>query len=150
MGKKILFIDDEAIVVTSIEKLLKKVGYSVGTAWSGREALERIRQEDFNLIICDVRMPEVNGIETVKRIRAYLRQNGKPPVPEIMVTGYASRENFKKAQELTVADYIYKPFDIKELLTSIQVTLLARAQKGKDQRRSPIAYFPASASTTTI
>ena len=142
MGKKILFIDDEVIVVKSIEKLLEKAGYSVGVAYSGREALARIEREDFNLIIADVRMPDVNGIETVKRIRSYLRQNGKPPVPEILITGYVSKENFEKAQELNIADYIYKPFDIKELLITINLNLLASAQKRGSQYRASVPHFP--------
>ena len=65
-------------------------------------------------------MPDINGIEIVKKIIEYLKQNGKQPVPEVLITGYASKENLEEAEKLNVADYIYKPFHIKDFLGTIE------------------------------
>ena len=123
MAKKILVIDDEGLVTTSLKQLLKKSGYDVDVANSGHVALEKVKANDFDLIVSDIRMPDINGVETVKKIREYLRQGGKPTVPEILITGYASKENLEEAQRLKVADYIYKPFNIKEFLDVVKKNL---------------------------
>ncbi len=120
MGKKILVIDDEKLVVESLKKLLKREGYEVNIAKNGAEAMEQIKESDFDLIVSDIRMPDINGIEIVKKIREYLKQNGKSSVPEILITGYASEENMEEAEKLNVADYIHKPFNIKDFLDVIK------------------------------
>ncbi len=120
MGKKILVIDDEKLVVESLKKLLKREGYDTNIAKNGTEAMARIEESDFDLIVSDIRMPDINGIEIVKKIREYLKQNGKQPVPEILITGYVSKENLDEAEKLNVADYIYKPFNIKDFLDVIK------------------------------
>lgn len=121
--KKILVIDDEELVIESLKRLLKKDGYDVSIAKNGKEALERVKETNFDLIVTDIRMPEMDGVEIVKNIRAYLKQKGGKLIPEILITGYASEENLKKAQEMAVADYIYKPFDIKDFLSVIKRNL---------------------------
>ena len=123
MAKNILVIDDEELVTESLKRLLKKEGYSVIIAASGKEAMEYVSKSDFDLIVSDVRMPEVDGVEIVKNIREYLKQNGKKTIPEILITGYSSEESLKQAQELKVADYIYKPFDIKQFLEVVKKNL---------------------------
>ena len=123
MGKKILVIDDEGLVTTSLKLLLKKSGYDVDVASDGHTAMDKVKENDFDLIISDIRMPNINGVEVVKKIREYLRQAGKSPVPEILITGYASKENLEEAQRLKVADYIYKPFNIKEFLDVVKKNL---------------------------
>ena len=123
MAKKILVIDDEGLVTASLKQLLKKSGYDVDVAHNGNAAMEKIRESDFDLIISDIRMPGINGVEVVKQIRRYLQQAGKPAVPEVLITGYANKENLEEAQRLKVADYIYKPFNIKEFLEIVKKNL---------------------------
>lgn len=120
MAKNILIIDDEELVTQSLKLLLKKEGYNTEIAKSGKEALEKIKGADFNLIISDVRMPGLDGIETIKRIRAYLEKKGKSPVPEVLITGYADMEKYVIAKELEASDYLYKPFDNNEFLRIIK------------------------------
>lgn len=120
MGKRILIIDDEKLVVESLKKLLKREGYDASIAKNGTEAMEQIQEGDYDLIVSDIRMPDINGIEIVKKIREHLKQNGKQPVPEILITGYASKENLQEAEKLNVADYIYKPFNIKDFLDVVK------------------------------
>ncbi len=123
MPKKILVIDDEAMVTESVKKLLKKSGYEVEIAHSGAEAIKKIKDANFNLIISDIRMPGEDGIEIIKNIRSYLRENKRDLIPEILITGYASQDKYKSAIELKVRAYLNKPFDIKELLEKIKEIL---------------------------
>ena len=123
MGKNILVIDDDRIVVKSLQKLLEKAGYSVVITQSGEDALEKIKDHNFHLIVCDIRMPQMDGIETIKAIRKYLAEQGKKGIPEIIITGYADKERYESAVGLKVADYLYKPFDTTEFLEVIQRNL---------------------------
>ena len=123
MSKNILVIDDEEMVTLSMKKLLKKSGYEVDTSNSGTDAMKKIKESDFDLIISDIRMPGEDGIEIVKKIRAYLLDNKKEGIPEILITGYASEDKYKSAVELQVRAYINKPFDITELLQTVKEIL---------------------------
>ena len=125
MPKSILIIEDEQLITKSLSRLLKKEGYNVVITNSGREALKKIKEQDFDLVVSDIRMPDLDGIETIKEIRKYLATNHKPAIPEILITGYADEEKYKEALELKVADYIYKPFDIKDFLEAVKKNIHA-------------------------
>ena len=121
--KKILIIDDEEIVTKSIKKLLVKNKFEVQTANSGHEALEMAKKEKFDLIIADIRMPGINGVDTIKNIYKILEKKNKEITPAIFITGYVNEEIEKSAQELKPVAYIYKPFDISELVEKIKQIL---------------------------
>ena len=123
MGKNILIIDDEALITKSLRKLLAREAYEVTIAQSGEEALDKVKKQKVDLIICDVRMPQMDGVETIKAIRDYLKSEGKKTVPEILITGYADEQKYKSAVDLKVADYIYKPFETEELLEIVKRNL---------------------------
>lgn len=116
MARSILLIDDDKLVLMTLKRLLTREGYKVVTALSGTGALRRIEESDFDLIMSDIKMPNLDGIETVKKIREYLAQKGKKPIPEIFITGYAKEDIYQQALELNAAGYIEKPFDMKALL----------------------------------
>lgn len=116
MPKNILIIDDDKLITVTLRRLLTREGYNVSTALSGIKALALIEKSDFDLIMSDVKMPEMDGIETVKKIREYLAQNHKKPIPEIFITAYAKEEIYQQAFQLNAAGYIEKPFDLKALL----------------------------------
>lgn len=123
MEKNILIIDDEELVNKSLQRLLKKEGYNAVVAQSGEEAIEKAKTLNLALIVSDIRMPQLDGIETIKKIRKVNQELGKEPVPEILITGFADEASYKNALELKVADYIYKPFDTKEFLDTIKRNL---------------------------
>lgn len=120
MGKNILIVDDEELITKSLVKFLGREGYGVTIANTGEEALRVIDGADFDLIISDVRMPGMDGVETIVRIRARLKELGKIPVPEILITGYADKSKYDTAMRLKVAEYVYKPFDTKEFLRTVK------------------------------
>lgn len=120
MAKNILLIDDDELVTGSLRLLLKSEGYNVTVAGSGRQALEKVKDADFDLIISDVRMPGLDGIETIKRMRNYLKDANKNPIPEILITGYADQEKYAESAALNVKNYLYKPFDNGDLLRAVK------------------------------
>lgn len=115
MAKRILVIDDEELIVRSLKKLLEKNGFDVFIAKNGQDALAMAEEEDFDLIIADVRMPGINGVETV--------QSMPKKIPTIFITGYADEEIKRRAKTLKPIAYIYKPFDIEELVDKVKEVL---------------------------
>ena len=120
MSKRILLVDDEELVIRSVGKLLQKQGYEVLMASSGEEAIRLVKTEAIDLVVLDVRMPQMNGIEVVKNIRQYQKTIGKKAIPEILITGYADEAMMREAEMLSVADCLYKPFDVRDFLTCVK------------------------------
>lgn len=120
MPKKILVIDDEEIIIKSLSRLLEKNGYEVFVAKNGQDAIIMAEEEDFDLILADIRMPGMNGVEVVKNIYKKITEKGQRKIPAIFITGYADEAIEKKVKTLTPAAYIYKPFDITDILDKIK------------------------------
>lgn len=123
MAKKILLVDDEELVIRSIGKLLQKQGYEVFMSGSGEEAIRLVQKETIDLVVFDVRMPQMTGIEAVKAIRRHQKKAGKKSIPEILITGYADESMMREAEELKVADCLYKPFDARDFLNCVNKNL---------------------------
>ncbi|MFH1458134.1 MAG: response regulator [Candidatus Omnitrophota bacterium] len=122
-AKTVLLIDDDTIVLRSLSKFLEHHGYNLEVAESGEEALENIKKRNFDLIITDIRMPGLNGIETIKRIREFNHKNKRPVAGEVIITGYADPEAERQAERLGITDFIYKPFATKQFLEAIESKL---------------------------
>ena len=120
MIKKILVIDDEEIIIRSLSKLLEKNGYKVFVAKNGQDAIVMSEEEDFDLILADIRMPGINGVEAVERIYEMMPKKRIKRIPAIFITGYADEINEKRAKNLDPIAYIYKPFDMGDLLDKIK------------------------------
>jgi len=118
MNKNILVVDDDQLVLNSLERLFKKSGYGVACASNGKEALERIEAQDFDLVIIDIRMPDLDGVETVKQIKEIRKREAKPEIPVIFVTGYADVGANEKAGQL--GEVVMKPFDLEEFLGRVK------------------------------
>ncbi|UCC94583.1 MAG: beta-ketoacyl-ACP synthase II [Candidatus Omnitrophota bacterium] len=117
MPKRILVVDDDLLVLKSLTRLFNKEGYHVATAKSGKEALEKVEKEDFDLVVVDIRMPELDGIETTRRIKECCRKKSAPEVPVIFITGYSDIEAHTKAKEL--GEVVLKPFDLEKFLSLV-------------------------------
>ena len=120
---KILIVDDEALVTRSIKRLLNKKGYEVFMAKNGMEAIEEVKKEEFDLIISDVRMPGIDGVEMIKNIRNYLKDSNKKHIPEILISGYADENKYEEAVNLGVKEYLFKPFDTRIFLEAVEKIL---------------------------
>ncbi len=111
----VLIVDDEQDFLDTLSKRLTKRRLHVVCASSGPEALEKLAQEAFDVVVLDVRMPHMSGIETLGEIK---KLNPSPEV--IMLTGHADLEVAVQGMELGAFDYLMKPADIDELLYKIQ------------------------------
>jgi len=107
---KVLIVDDDSSIRNMLTIVLKKAGYDVTSSENGYIALDKLAKENFDLIISDIKMPGINGIELLKRIKA-----AHPEIPVIMITAYASANDAVEAMKLGAEDYITKPFNIDEL-----------------------------------
>lgn len=116
MNCKILLVDDEKTMVKYLSRRLIKRGFDVSVAYSGLSALEEIKKIDFDLVLLDVLMPEMDGIETLKEIKKI-----KPETEVIMLTGHASVEVGIEGMKSGAFNYIMKPFDPDELVKEINL-----------------------------
>ena len=123
MAKRILIVDDEELIIKTLTRLLEKEKYEVLVVKSGQDALAMVEEENFDLIIADIRMPGINGVETVKGIHDILQAKKIEKTPVIFITGYADENIEREAKTLMPVDYIYKPFDISDLLNKIKGVL---------------------------
>lgn len=114
--KNVLVVDDDKLVLKSIAAFLNTCGYNVDSAGSGEEALEKVKSKSFDLIIADVRMAGLDGIETIEKIREFCNKSKKTPPQEIIITGYMDTEAEQRANKLGITDYIYKPFAVTDFI----------------------------------
>jgi YesN/AraC family two-component response regulator len=97
----------------------------VQVAKNGMEAINAIKKSDYNLIICDVRMPDIDGIETINKLREILKETGRESIPEVIITGYADLDKYEQGLNLEVNAFLYKPFDNEEVLKVIEENIRA-------------------------
>jgi ActR/RegA family two-component response regulator len=109
-GHKVLVIDDEVAVNNNIRKILGKKKYTVDQATTKEEALDKIQAGDFSLVLLDLRIPGVKGLELLAAIREH-----QPTARVIIITGYASIETAKEAARMGAMDYLPKPFTPNEI-----------------------------------
>ncbi|NGT78325.1 response regulator transcription factor [Clostridium perfringens] len=128
-NKKVLIVDDEEHIRELIKFNLKKEGYDIEVAVNGTEALNIIREIKFDLILLDLMLPEIDGLEVCKEIR---RNEETSDIPVMMIT--AKGEEFDKVLglELGADDYITKPFSIRELMARVKA-LLRRSNVKKEE-----------------
>ncbi len=110
MNKKILVVDDELSMREFLEILLKEEGYHVHTANDGKMAAQKIKEDDYHLVITDIQMPGMNGLDVLKEVKKV-----SPATEVIMMTAYASAESAVEAMKQGAYDYITKPFKIDEI-----------------------------------
>jgi DNA-binding NtrC family response regulator len=116
--KKILVIDDEEIVRTSCNRTLTPEGYEVRLARNGVEGLKILEGETFDLVLTDLKMPDVDGIEVLRKIK-----EGRPEIEVIIITGYQTVDTAVKAIKLGAFDYIEKPFTPDGLIAAVAKAL---------------------------
>jgi DNA-binding NtrC family response regulator len=118
MEKKILVVDDEALIRDFLSEALNRAGYAADLASTGEEALEKIREREYDVVLTDVRMPNMDGMELLKNVKAYL-----PDAEVVIMTAYATHENAFEAGKLGAIDYIRKPFGPGEIEAKVKRAL---------------------------
>jgi len=102
---RILVLDDDPIVTLSCKRILGAEGYSISTVEKGEDALNKLAKEDFDLLISDVRLPDINGMEVLKESRVL-----KPKTDVVIITGYPTLDDARESTKLGASEYIEKPF----------------------------------------
>lgn len=113
--KKILVIDDEKRMADSLQELLSNCDYIVDVAYSGSEAIEKLKRDKFHVVITDIRMTDIDGFDVMGYISSHT-----PNTQMIVITAHASTESAIEALHLKAFDYITKPFDFESLRTTVE------------------------------
>lgn len=132
--KKILLIDDDVLVLKTIRKLLSLDGHELFECKSAEDALALVKKETFDLVITDIRMPGLNGIQMLEKMRADQKNQN---LPVILITGYASEDAPLEAFRLNADDYILKPFNSDQLLSSVRRVF----ESSPEERSKRRTYF---------
>lgn len=117
--KRILVVDDEQAIGDALKNFLGRKGYQVTTVLNGKDALEKVKEEKPHMVLLDIMMPGLSGIETLKQIREFDKEVGI-----VMITAINDDTIGRKCIELGAYDYITKPFNIDYLETVLLTKLL--------------------------
>src|SRR6056297_3641213 len=131
--RKVLVVDDEKNICENVSKILGKENYEIVQAQSAQEALEKLARENFSLMLSDMVMPGMNGLELLKRVKQEW-----PLTKALIMTAYASTDTAVKAMQLGALDYITKPFTPAELRKIINLAVgeeLKEAPTPKEEKK---------------
>ena len=110
IDKPILIVDDEKNIRLTLSQALETLGAEIDTASNGEEALAKLKEKEFGLILLDIRMPGMDGMEVLRRVREI-----RPDIRIIMITAYGTIESAVEAMKLGAVDFLQKPFDPEEI-----------------------------------
>ncbi len=132
MNEKILLLDDDKLLLSSMEKVVKSEGFSVDGVDNCREALKLLKQKPYDLIVANVKMPEMDGIEFIEKARR--TQDDDKKIRVIIIAGQASEEAPVKAIKMQASDYLLKPFETNDFIHVINKNIrYIRLNKEKEQ-----------------
>ena len=112
---RLLLVDDEESYVNVLSKRMTKRNFEVSSAFSGAQALRILRKQDFDAVVLDLKMEDMDGIEVLKILKTMA-----PELPVIMLTGHATVETAIEGMKLGAFDYLMKPCDIDQLMAKVQ------------------------------
>ncbi|MHB9028855.1 MAG: response regulator [Candidatus Latescibacterota bacterium] len=127
-GMRVLVVDDDALVLTSLDAMLRSNGYVTSTAGSGAKAIEMLKREPHDLVLMDVIMRGMDGIDTLREIKRFL-----PDISVIFISGYPEPDCILEALSAGAADFIVKPCEEEEIIARIE-EVLRRRQSGRENR----------------
>ncbi|HSB07477.1 MAG TPA: response regulator [Thermodesulfobacteriota bacterium] len=132
---KILIIDDERPIRETLEMFLREKGYEVLTSENGERGLEAVQRERPNIVILDIRLPGMNGLEVLRRIK-----EKQDDIHVIMITAYHDMETTDQAMKLGAYKYIHKPLDVDEFEIAIEkvVSNLFQEMRQEGKKTMPI------------
>ena len=133
---KVLIVDDDQDIRLLLDKFLAKNGFTTATASTGDEALVATKEEEYNLILCDFKLPDTTGIELIPRIKIT-----NPEAAIIVITGYSDVKIAVKAIKLGAYDYVTKPLYPDEILLTIKQAIESKKSKAKVEKASKTNRF---------
>lgn len=135
--KKILVVDDDPVVGKSFDRVLTRKGYAVIIATNGQDALEKLRNEHYDMVFTDIKMPGMSGLEVAERVKA-----SQPWLPVVIVTGYGSEASQARAQAAGVSAFLHKPLSPEMIEGSAEQAL--RATTALIETAAPVVTAPAA------
>lgn len=138
MKEEILVVDDDPQMLIAVNEALRCRGYSVTMAASGMEALCRLKEKHHKVVITDMRMPEVSGLDLLKKVRSMA-----PQTPVILLTAYGTIQNAVDAMRLGAFDYLLKPFSVESLESVVRRALMSSPAKEEKGAYEIITQDPA-------
>jgi DNA-binding NtrC family response regulator len=134
--RSILVVDDEEALRTVLSSELSSEGYNVETASDGDEAITILGGKPFDLVLLDIKMPRVDGFEVLK----FIKKNS-PQVKVIMLTAFADLKNAIESKKLGAEDFISKPYDLVDLLTTIERVLSDHLKNNGEAHASALQHI---------
>ena len=128
-SKRVLVVEDDREIVDLLALHLKDQGLTVVTAGTGSDALARLREDGYALVLLDIMLPEVDGLEVCRRIR-----KDDPSIPILMLTAKSEELDKVLGLELGADDYVTKPFSIRELMARVRALLRRSQDRGNGNR----------------
>ena len=145
MTPRILLIDDEAIALSNLTHVLQREGYQVDAYKNGAAGLAALKVTDFDLVLTDLKMPGIDGLEVLREVRAK-----HADVPVIMITGHATLESAVEAMKAGAYHYLAKPFRLAEAREMVRGALdLRRLKRENNDLKFRIEPRPARWRRTT-
>ena len=132
---RILIVDDDEYIRKVLTTILEDEGYSVESAGTAKKAIERTRRKFYNLALIDIRLPDMEGIELLAKMR-----DTTPKMRKIIITGYPTLQNAIEAVNKGADAYVLKPFDMEEVLKTIREGL-RKQQEEKKYSQQKVAEF---------
>jgi DNA-binding NtrC family response regulator len=129
MQEEILVVDDEPQMLIAINETLQRSGYSITTAGSGMEAIGRLKEKYFRLVVTDMRMPGISGLELLRKVKTLT-----PQTPVVLLTAYGTVQNAVDAMKDGAFDYLLKPFSSESLENVVRRAL--ESTSGKHEKAS--------------
>ena len=120
MGKRVLVIDDEKVMLKLVKAILTRAGYEVATTESIEEALELLRGQNFDLITCDLMLPGISGLDFLQMMQTGAVQ---PRVPVVVVTAAGYQTELEQARSLGAVHVLNKPFTSQQLVSVVETAL---------------------------
>lgn len=119
---QVLVVDDDAVVGRSFDRVLSDKGYEVSTVLSGEEAMDSIRESDYDVVFTDIKMPGMDGLEVTERIKERC-----PWTPVVVITGYGTEDNEAKAAVLGASGFVRKPLT-PEIIESVTLKAVSESE----------------------
>lgn len=120
-GSRILIVDDDRIILSILTKFLQKAGYQTDAAETSREALEKVKNQYYDVAIMDIKLPDMEGTDLL-----LIMNRTSPRTTKIMMTGFASKENRDRSLNRGADAYLIKPIAPQQLLSTIKEKLSAK------------------------